>query len=108
MAFFSVLAAIVLEHVRPLRQPLPHYQRYTLFIHWLERKLNAGEYSHGVIAWTLAVGPALVGVWLIFFVLGGISMLGLLKWLWVAPLALALCFLLAHGVRKLPLAREVL
>jgi len=42
------------------------------------------------------------------FVLGGITMLGLLKWLWVAPLALALSFLLAHGVRKLPVAREVL
>ena len=42
------------------------------------------------------------------FVLGGITMLGLLKWLWVAPLALALSFLLAHGVRKLPVARDVL
>jgi surface polysaccharide O-acyltransferase-like enzyme len=42
------------------------------------------------------------------FLLSGISMIGLLKWLWVAPLALALCFLLAHGVRKLPLARDVL
>jgi glucan biosynthesis protein C len=42
------------------------------------------------------------------FVLGGITMMGLLKWLWVAPLALALSFLLAHGVRKLPVAREVL
>ena len=42
------------------------------------------------------------------FVLGGITMMGLLKWLWVAPLALALCFLLAHGVRKLPGARDVL
>jgi len=42
------------------------------------------------------------------FVLGGITQIGLLKWLWVAPLALALCFLLAHGVRKLPVAREVL
>jgi surface polysaccharide O-acyltransferase-like enzyme len=42
------------------------------------------------------------------FVLGGITMLGLLKWLWVAPLALALSFLLAHGIRKLPVARDVL
>jgi len=34
--------------------------------------------------------------------------MGLLKWLWVAPLALALSFLLAHGVRKLPVARDEL
>jgi adenosylcobinamide-phosphate synthase len=80
MAFFSVLAAIVLEHLRPLRQPLPHYQRYSLFTQWVERKLNAGEYSHGAIAWTLAVGPVLVGVWLIFFLLNGIS--PFLGWAW--------------------------
>jgi len=80
MVFFSVFAAIVLEHVRPLRQPLPYYQRYSVFTQWLERKLNAGEFSHGVIAWMLAVGPVLVGVWLVFFLLSGIS--PLLGWLW--------------------------
>ena len=80
MAFFSVLAAIVLEHVRPLRQPLPHYQRYTLFTQWLERKFNAGEYSHGAIAWALAVGPLLTGVWLVFYLLSGVS--PFLGWAW--------------------------
>lgn len=80
MAFFSVFAALVLEHMRPLRRPLPHYQRYTLFIQWLQRKLNAGEYSHGAIAWMLAVVPVLSGVWLAFSLLGGIS--PFLGWLW--------------------------
>lgn len=80
MAFFSVFAAIALEHVRPLRQPLPHYQRYTVFTQWLQRKLNAGEYSHGAIAWTLAVVPVLIGAGLIFFLLSGIS--PFLGWLW--------------------------
>ncbi len=80
MAFFSVFAALVLEHIRPLRQPLPHYQRYTLLIQWLQRKLNAGEYSHGTIAWMLAVVPVLIGVWLVSLLLGGIS--PFLGWLW--------------------------
>lgn len=80
MAFFSVFAAIALEHVRPLRQPLPHYQRYTVFTQWLQRRLNAGEYSHGAIAWTLAVLPVLIGAGLIFFLLSGIS--PFLGWLW--------------------------
>lgn len=80
MAFFSILAAIMLEHLRPLRQPLPHYRRYTLFIQWLQRKFNAGEYSHGAIAWVMAVGPVLAGVWLVFFLLGGVS--PLLGWAW--------------------------
>jgi adenosylcobinamide-phosphate synthase len=80
MAFFSVLAAVALEHLRPLRQPLRHYQHYTRFIHWLERKLNAGEGVHGVIAWGLAVGPWLVAVWLVFALLDGIS--PVLGWAW--------------------------
>jgi len=80
MAFFSVLAAVAFEHLRPLRQPLSYYQHYTRFIQWLERRFNAGEYSHGAIAWALAVLPALTGVWLVFFLLDGIS--PVLGWMW--------------------------
>ena len=80
MAFFSVLAALALEHLRPLRQPLPHYEYYTRFIHWLEVKLNAGEYTHGAIAWTLAVLPWLVVVWLVFALANGVS--PVLGWAW--------------------------
>lgn len=91
MAFFSVLTAVLLEHLRPLRQPLPHYQRYTHFVHWLERRFNAGEYSHGAIAWALAVLPVLAGVWLIFALLDGIS--PILGWMWnVAVLYFTLGF----------------
>ncbi len=42
------------------------------------------------------------------FALSGIYLVGVVKWVLVAPLALALCFLVAHYVRKLPLARDVL
>ncbi len=80
MAFFSVLAAVALEHVRPLRHPLPHYQQYTRFIKWLEQRFNAGESSHGSIAWALAVLPLLTGVWLIFYMLNGVS--PILGWGW--------------------------
>ena len=91
MAFFSVFAAIVLEHLRPLRQPLPHYHRYALFTRWIESRLNAGEYSHGAIAWTLAVAPVLTGVWLVFFLLNGVS--PFLGWVWnVAVLYFTLGF----------------
>lgn len=80
MAFFSVLAAVALEHMRPLRRRLPHYQQYTRFILWLDRRLNAGEYSHGAIAWALAALPVLLGVWLIFSLLSGIH--PVLGWGW--------------------------
>jgi fucose 4-O-acetylase-like acetyltransferase len=42
------------------------------------------------------------------YALSGIYMIGVVKWVLVAPLALALCFLVAHYVRKMPLARDVL
>ena len=80
MAFFSVIAAVSLEHLRPLRPPLRHYQQYSRFILWLERRLNAGEYSHGAIALALAILPVVVGTWLIFAVLNGIN--PLFGWAW--------------------------
>ncbi|MBU1224099.1 MAG: CobD/CbiB family protein [Gammaproteobacteria bacterium] len=91
MVFFSVLAAVALEHLRPLRQPLPHYRQYTRFIHWLESKLNAGESTHGAIAWALAVVPWLIAVWLVYALLSGIS--PVLGWAWnVAVLYFTLGF----------------
>jgi len=91
MAFFSVLAAVALEHLRPLRQPLSYYQHYTRFTQWLERRFNAGEYSHGAIAWALAVLPAIAGVGLVFALLDGIS--PVLGWIWnVAVLYFTLGF----------------
>jgi len=91
MVFFSLLAAVALEQFRPLRQPLHYYQYYTRFTQWIERRFNAGEYSHGAIAWALAVGPMLIAVWLIFWLLNGIS--PVLGWAWnVAVLYLTLGF----------------
>lgn len=91
MAFFSVLAAVVLEHLRPLRQPLSYYKHYTRFTQWLERRFNAGEYSHGAIAWALAVLPVIVGVGLVFALLDGVS--PVLGWIWnVAVLYFTLGF----------------
>ncbi len=40
--------------------------------------------------------------------LRGISLHPLLKFVLVAPIALALCFVLAHYIRRLPLARDIL
>lgn len=91
MVFFSVLAAVALEHLRPLRHPLPHYQLYSRFTHWLEQRFNAGEYSHGAIAWGLAIVPLLAAAWLVFFLLSQVN--PLLGWAWnVAVLYLTLGF----------------
>ena len=80
MAFLSVLAAVALEHLRPLRQPLSYYQHYSRFTRWLERRFNAGEFSHGAIAWVLAVLPVVAGAWLVFALLTEIT--PVLGWIW--------------------------
>ena len=73
MAFFSVLAAVALEQVRPISQPLKHYQLYASLTQWLEQKFNAGELNHGAIAWALALLPLLLAVTLLHALLDGIS-----------------------------------
>ncbi len=91
MAFFSILAAVVLENVRPQKRPLRHYQAYAAYTHWLESKINAGEFNHGVIAWAAAVVPLLFGVWLIGSMLASSS--PVLAWGWnVAVLYFTLGF----------------
>ncbi len=80
MAFFSILTAVALEHARPLRQPLPHYQVYKRFTQFLEQRFNAGEYSHGAIAWTLAMLPVVVGVWFVSMLLDDLN--PFLGWAW--------------------------
>jgi cobalamin biosynthesis protein CobD/CbiB len=54
VSLFSLLAALLLDHFRPLSRniPLDLFARYASH---LERHFNAGERSHGIIAWTLAV-----------------------------------------------------
>ena len=60
MTFLSLLAALLLEQALPLREDnrlLLWFKRYALV---LEGSINGGQYRHGVIAWALAVAPALV------------------------------------------------
>ncbi|MEW6254178.1 MAG: regulatory signaling modulator protein AmpE, partial [Planctomycetota bacterium] len=91
MAFFTVLAALAIEHVRPLRQPLFYYRHYTRFTHWIERRFNGGEAIHGVIGWGLAILPVIFGAWLAFVLLGRLH--PLLGWAWnVAVLYFTLGF----------------
>jgi len=73
MAFFSVLAAVALEQLRPLSQPLKYYRIYGSLTQSLEQKFNAGEFNHGAIAWGLAVLPLLLAVWVLYALVDGVS-----------------------------------
>jgi cobalamin biosynthesis protein CobD/CbiB len=58
MKFLCLLAALLLEQARPVRQTNPVYVGFTRYANALERHLNAGEQHHGVIAWVAAAIPA--------------------------------------------------
>lgn len=60
MNFLSLVAALLLEQVRPLRHNNRIYLLFTRYANNLERQFNAGHYRHGVVAWLLAVLPAVV------------------------------------------------
>ncbi len=64
MTFLSLLFTLILEHYRPLRQPLPHYEAYAQLARLLQDKFDGGESAHGLIAWSAAVLPIVLLVWL--------------------------------------------
>jgi fucose 4-O-acetylase-like acetyltransferase len=77
---------------------------------WFRERLNRQGHlaaAMGAATYAVYVFHPLVIVPLAF-ALSGIYMIGVAKWVLVAPLALALCFLVAHYIRKLPVARDIL
>ncbi|HEV8518816.1 MAG TPA: CobD/CbiB family protein [Burkholderiales bacterium] len=57
MTFISLVAALLLEQLRPLRSGNRIYGEFARYVDWLARNLNAGQYRDGVIAWLLAMAP---------------------------------------------------
>jgi len=91
MTFFSLLAALLLEQAWPLRQGNPVQVGLARYARFLEGQLNGGEHRHGVIAWLLAVLPAVVAVVAVYYALRGVSPVA--AWLWnVAVLYFTLGF----------------
>lgn len=69
MKLLAVLAAVLLEHFRPLNVRLSIFALFNQYADALERQFNAGENRHGVIAWCVAVLPATVLVAVAYFLL---------------------------------------
>jgi len=80
MVFLSLLAALLLEQVRPLRHDNPIYLSFGRWAGGLERYFNAGGYHHGIIAWLLAILPPFLITYAVHDWLQELSLL--LAWLW--------------------------
>ncbi len=91
MTFFSLLVALLIEQQRPLRHDNRIYQLFSAYADGLERQFNAAQYRQGVVAWILAVVPAVVLVLVVQMLLYSVS--PLLAWAWnIAVLYLTMGF----------------
>jgi adenosylcobinamide-phosphate synthase len=80
LKFLSLLAALLIEQMRPLRAGNPVHTAFERYAAMLELKLNAGGHHHGLIAWILAVGPWAVVAVAVYYLLHAVS--PILAWAW--------------------------
>ncbi|HVL77095.1 MAG TPA: CobD/CbiB family protein [Noviherbaspirillum sp.] len=73
MTFLSILVALLIEQVKPLRADNPVYAAVRQFSVRMERSFNAGEESHGRVAWLLTVGALLVPTLILYWICAAIS-----------------------------------
>ena len=87
MSFFAILIALLIEQARPLAFDNPVHAGLRGWARTVRRNLDAGQSSHGWVAWVLAVGvPSAVS--------------GLVYWgLWQFSSVLAFVWVLVTGLR---------
>ncbi len=69
MGFLSLIIALLVEQVRPLRTRNPAYHGVRSMAEAFERNFNAGEKQQGVLAWFLLVAPLTLFTWGIYWLL---------------------------------------
>jgi adenosylcobinamide-phosphate synthase len=91
MSLLSLIAALLIEQLRPIDARGPIYRLFNRYLNTLSGQFNAGERRQGVVAWCLAVLPWVIASWLIYGFLNDLSVA--LGWAWcVAVLYLAMGF----------------
>ncbi|MEX0959497.1 MAG: CobD/CbiB family protein [Burkholderiales bacterium] len=80
MSFLSLLAALLIEQVRPLNPRCTVLRVFVRYASNLSRHFNAGERRQGLVAWVLGVLPWVALSWIVYYLLMSISVL--LAWAW--------------------------
>lgn len=71
MSFFSILLALLFEQVRPMARGNLVHAGMRGWVRWVIRNFDAGEKSHGWLAWCVAVlGPSVAALIIHWLVLG--------------------------------------
>lgn len=80
MALFSIIAVLLIEQLRPLPYAVMVGVPLERWAGWLDARFNAGERSHGVVAWLLGVGGLVLVAGIVYALLRMIS--PMLAWVW--------------------------
>jgi cobalamin biosynthesis protein CobD/CbiB len=91
MTFLSLLVALLLEQVWPLRPGNLIHRWFDRLALGLESRFNGGQYRHGAIAWVLVVAPLLVATLVVSALLHQAGLVAVLAWS-IAVLYLTLGF----------------
>ena len=62
MSLFALIAALLLEQLRPLSSRKYLYGWLSGYVRFFQHHFNAGQHQHGKIAWLIAVLPLMAGV----------------------------------------------
>jgi adenosylcobinamide-phosphate synthase len=97
MAFLSLLAALLIEQIRPLNPRLSLFRFFNQYANTLAKHFNAGEARQGMVAWLLGVIPLALLALLVYQALHSIN--PVLAWAWnVAVLYVTMGFRqFSHG-----------
>ncbi|MDP3834142.1 MAG: CobD/CbiB family protein [Hydrogenophaga sp.] len=84
MSFFAILIALLLEQARPLAFDNPVHAGLRGWARTVRRNLDAGQSSHGWVAWSLAVGVPAAVAGLVYWGLWQFS--SVLAFVWVVAI----------------------
>src|SRR6266850_4656622 len=73
MSVLAIIAALVIEQWRPLGDRKVVYHALAGWASWIEQSFNGGERRHGVIAWLVAVLPAVAAAIVLHYLLRAAS-----------------------------------
>jgi adenosylcobinamide-phosphate synthase len=80
MTFLSILCALIIEQLKPLRADNPVYGAVKAFAQRMEGWFNAGQERHGRMAWVIMMLSLMVPALLVSWLLSRISPLAALGW----------------------------
>jgi len=80
MSLFSMIAVLLIEQIRPLPFPVVVGVPLERWAGWLEARFNAGERSHGIVAWLIGAGSLVLVSGIAYAFLYALSPVS--AWIW--------------------------